>query len=106
MLSLTLREMRAHARRLAGTGLAVVLGVAFLTGTLVLGSTLRANFDDLLTEVNAGTDVVVRNGTALDADVLRAHIYALRSIIDKPFARKLLHTVHGTGYRLSDADDN
>jgi DNA-binding response OmpR family regulator len=41
-----------------------------------------------------------------DADVLRAHIYALRSIIDKPFARKLLHTVHGTGYRLSDADDN
>ncbi len=76
MLSLTLREMRAHARRLAGTGLAVVLGVAFLTGTLVLGSTLRANFDDLLTEVNAGTDVVVRNGTALDADVLRAPIPA------------------------------
>jgi len=39
-----------------------------------------------------------------DADVLRAHIYALRSIIDKPFERKLLHTIHGTGYRLSDAD--
>jgi DNA-binding response OmpR family regulator len=40
-----------------------------------------------------------------DGDVLRAHIYALRSIIDKPFARKLLHTVHGTGYRLADAND-
>jgi DNA-binding response OmpR family regulator len=40
-----------------------------------------------------------------DADVLRAHIYALRAIIDKPFERKLLHTVHGTGYRLSDGDD-
>jgi DNA-binding response OmpR family regulator len=40
-----------------------------------------------------------------DADVLRAHIYALRAIIDKPFERKLLHTVHGTGYRLSDAAD-
>ncbi len=39
-----------------------------------------------------------------DADVLRAHIYSLRSIIDKPFEQKLLHTVHGTGYRLSDAD--
>ena len=36
-----------------------------------------------------------------DGDVLRAHIYMLRSIIDKPFAEKLLHTVHGTGYRLS-----
>jgi putative ABC transport system permease protein len=76
VLSLTLREMRAHARRLAGTALAVVLGVAFLTGTLVLGDTLRANFDDLLTEVNAGTDVVVRNGTELDADVMRAPIDA------------------------------
>jgi DNA-binding response OmpR family regulator len=40
-----------------------------------------------------------------DADVLRAHIYALRTAIDKPFGRKLLHTVHGTGYRLTDASD-
>jgi DNA-binding response OmpR family regulator len=39
-----------------------------------------------------------------DADVLRAHIYALRSAIDKPFPRKLLHTIHGTGYRLNDDD--
>jgi DNA-binding response OmpR family regulator len=39
-----------------------------------------------------------------DADVLRAHIYALRTAIDKPFPRKLLHTIHGTGYRLSDDD--
>ncbi|HZM42202.1 MAG TPA: ABC transporter permease, partial [Acidimicrobiales bacterium] len=76
MLWITLREMRAHTRRLAGTGLAVVLGVAFLTGTLVLGATLRANFDDLLTEVNAGTDVVVRNGTDLEADIARAPIDA------------------------------
>lgn len=40
-----------------------------------------------------------------DADVLRAHIYTLRSIIDRPFERKLLHTVHGTGYRLAEDDD-
>ena len=58
MLFLTLREMRAHARRLAGTSLAVVLGVAFLTGTLVLGSTLRRNFDDLFAGAVAGQDVV------------------------------------------------
>ena len=37
-----------------------------------------------------------------DGDVLRAHIYMLRSIIDKPFAAKLLRTIHGTGYRLTD----
>ena len=68
MLSLTLREMRAHARRLTGTSLAVLLGVAFLTGTLVLGDTLRRNFDDLFAEVNAGTDVVVRASTDLGLD--------------------------------------
>ena len=37
-----------------------------------------------------------------DADVLRTHIYALRNVIDKPFSTKLLHTVHGTGYRLAE----
>jgi DNA-binding response OmpR family regulator len=40
-----------------------------------------------------------------DSDALRAHIYALRSVIDRPFTQKLLHTVHRTGYRLSAGDD-
>jgi DNA-binding response OmpR family regulator len=40
-----------------------------------------------------------------DGDVLRTHIYALRNAIDKPFARKLLHTIHGTGYRLAADED-
>lgn len=36
-----------------------------------------------------------------DSDALRAHIYALRSAIDKPFEQKLLQTVPKLGYRLS-----
>jgi len=36
-----------------------------------------------------------------DGDVLRAHMYALRNAIDKPFNEKLLHTHHGEGYRLA-----
>lgn len=40
-----------------------------------------------------------------DGDNLRAHIHQLRNTIDKPFARPLLHTVHGTGYRLRDHGD-
>lgn len=35
-----------------------------------------------------------------ESEVLRAHIYALRSIVDKPFKTRLIHTVHGEGYRL------
>lgn len=33
-------------------------------------------------------------------DYLRAHMHALRTAIDKNFTTKLLHTVHGIGYRL------
>lgn len=36
-------------------------------------------------------------------DVLRAHIHALRTAVDKGFDAKLVHTIHGTGYRLSPA---
>lgn len=40
-------------------------------------------------------------GDALpDKDVLRTHIYGLRNAVDRDFATKLLHTVHGAGYRL------
>jgi DNA-binding response OmpR family regulator len=34
-------------------------------------------------------------------DFLRAHMHALRTAIDKNFTVKLLHTIHGTGYRLT-----
>ena len=34
-------------------------------------------------------------------DFLRAHIHALRTAIDRNFPLKLLHTIHGAGYRLS-----
>jgi len=39
-----------------------------------------------------------------DRDVLRSHIYALRNAIDRPFATRLLHTVHRVGYRLCEPD--
>ncbi|HEY8331407.1 MAG TPA: response regulator transcription factor [Pseudomonas sp.] len=40
-----------------------------------------------------------------DSDSLRSHIHQLRQVIDKPFPRPLLHTVHGLGYRLAESDD-
>jgi DNA-binding response OmpR family regulator len=40
-----------------------------------------------------------------DSDAVRAHIYALRTAIDKPFPVKLLHTVHSAGYRLTQIAD-
>lgn len=39
-----------------------------------------------------------------DSDVLRAHMHVLRTAIDRPFERQLLHTIHGVGYRVADPD--
>lgn len=39
-----------------------------------------------------------------DSDTLRSHLYNLRRVIDKPFTRPLLHTIHSAGYRLADLD--
>ncbi|MBA2410008.1 MAG: response regulator transcription factor [Gammaproteobacteria bacterium] len=41
-----------------------------------------------------------------DSDALRSHIHAIRNAIDKPFPIKLLHTVHGSGYRLYVPHEN
>jgi putative ABC transport system permease protein len=68
MTRISLISLWARKRRLASTVLAVVLGVAFLSGTLVLGDTLNANFDKLFAEVSAGTDVEVRSSNVIGAD--------------------------------------
>ncbi|MFG3516218.1 ABC transporter permease [Streptomyces bobili] len=64
-LSLSASSLRAHKRRFAGTFLAVLLGVAFLAGTLVMGDTLRASFDSLFGNATAGTDAVVRGADTI-----------------------------------------
>jgi DNA-binding response OmpR family regulator len=39
-----------------------------------------------------------------DSDTLRSHLYNLRKIIDKPFQKSLLHTIHSAGYRVADLE--
>ncbi|MCD9875035.1 ABC transporter permease [Streptomyces guryensis] len=62
---LSVSSLRAHKRRFAGTFLAVFLGVAFLTGTLVMGDTLRASFDSMFGNATSGTGAVVRGADAI-----------------------------------------
>jgi DNA-binding response OmpR family regulator len=35
-----------------------------------------------------------------EGDPLRVHIHHLRQQIDQPFDQRLIHTVHGVGYRI------
>ncbi|WP_338520273.1 response regulator transcription factor [Alteromonas gracilis] len=39
-----------------------------------------------------------------ESDALRSHIYQLRAIVDKPFAKPLIKTVFGAGFALSIDD--
>ncbi|MGW6055597.1 ABC transporter permease [Streptomyces sp. NPDC055189] len=62
---ISLSSLRGHKRRFAGTFLAVMLGVAFLAGTLVMGDTLRGSFDTMFGNATRGTDAVVRSADTI-----------------------------------------
>ncbi|WP_049564366.1 ABC transporter permease [Streptomyces sp. SBT349] len=67
-LRIGLASLRGHKRRFAGTFVAVLLGVSFLAGTLVMGDTLRAAFDTMFGNATGGTDAVVRADQAITVD--------------------------------------
>ncbi|MCU1373195.1 MAG: ABC-type transport system, involved in lipoprotein release, permease component [Actinomycetia bacterium] len=60
MFKTTLKNLRARKFRLVTTGIAVILGVAFVAGTLVLTATITRSFSNLFSDVFAGTDAQVR----------------------------------------------
>ncbi len=60
MLTATFRSMVAHKLRLLLTTASIALGVALLSGTLILTNTMGTAFDMLFGKIGSGTDVVVR----------------------------------------------
>jgi putative ABC transport system permease protein len=67
MLRIALKTTLAQKRRLIGTALSVVIGIAFLAGTFVFTDTIKRTFDTLFTEVYATTDAYVRSNQSIDA---------------------------------------
>jgi putative ABC transport system permease protein len=67
MVKITLRNLVAHKVRLALTALAVVLGVAFVAGTLVFTDTMGRQFDDLFSRIGKGVAVQVRAKKVIDS---------------------------------------
>jgi putative ABC transport system permease protein len=68
MFKTTLKTLLARKFRLVTTGFAVLLGVAFVAGTLVLTSTVSSTFDNLFSDVFKGTDAYVRAVEPFKAD--------------------------------------
>ncbi len=64
----TWRSLLARKVRLLLTGIAIVLGVGFISGTYVLTDTLNAAFNDLFTQTTRGVDVQVQGTEAFALD--------------------------------------
>src|SRR3954466_2158476 len=85
MRKVILKGLLARKLRLALTAVSISLGVAFVTGTFVLGDTMTATFDQLYEGLTEGTDVTVRGESAFtDTTTLGA---------TKPFDADVLPTV-------------
>lgn len=79
MLRLSLRTLRAHARRFTSTIVAVALGVAFLAGVLMLVATFQKSFDDMFATGTASTAAAVRSADGVElgfGDTARGEIDA------------------------------
>jgi putative ABC transport system permease protein len=68
MFSLTIKTILAKKVRFLLTGVAVILGVAFMAGTLVLTDTIQQSYDDVAGKVYESTDAVVRSSRHLEGD--------------------------------------
>ena len=68
MFMLTIKELAARKLRLLTTAFAVLLGVAFMAGTMVLTDTMQATFDGVIASANDGTDVIVQRSGAIDGE--------------------------------------
>ena len=84
MFRLTIKELLGKKLRLLSTAMAVLLGVAFLAGTIILTDTATKSFDNVLADANAGTAAYVRG-----ASPLSLNFGDQRPRIDATLARRL-----------------
>ena len=83
MLRLTIKQLAAKKLRLLTTATAVLLGVAFLAGTLVLTDTIGRTLDNVLADANAGTDAYVRGTSELELGFGEARPRIDASLVDQ-----------------------
>jgi putative ABC transport system permease protein len=98
IIHLAVRNLRAQFVRFALTATAVVLGVAFMSGTMILTDTMGASFDRVFDAANAGVDVIVQPRAATDdptVDHPRIPATTLGRIRDVPGVAAAEGTVQG-----------
>ena len=99
MLRVTLKDLWAKKIRLFTTGIAVVLGVAFMSGTLVLTDTVGRTFDDLFANVNKGTDEIVRAKATVEGAFDEQRPRVDDSMVATIAAVEGVHTARGSVFK-------
>src|SRR2546425_8393895 len=109
MWKVTLKGIWAKKVRFLLTGIAVMLGVAFVSGTFVLTATISKTFDGLFTDIYRNTDAVVRAKAQFDGafDIGRGRIDAslLPVVKSAPGVAEAAGTVQGFAVIVDKHDD-
>src|SRR3954452_18500957 len=109
MWRLGLRNASAHLGRLLLTAVAVVLGVTFVAGSLVLTQTSQRVLDQQFRTANSGADLAVRRAVAFDAamgvEVTRDPVpsSAIEKIRGVPGVEQVQAVARGQGLLTVDA---
>jgi putative ABC transport system permease protein len=82
VLKVAIRGILAKKLRVALTSIAIVLGVAFMAGTLVLSDTITHTFDTLAVQVNTGLSATVRAKAAFKSEGQQQRNWIDASLID------------------------
>ena len=85
----TYRSLMAHKLRLAMSGLAIVLGVAFVAGTLIFTDTLSKTFNDLFKSTSA--DVNVARAAAFDQGLTGTGAGGTASYVPQDLVEKVIN---------------
>ncbi len=66
MFKVAVKAALFNKRRLVGTGISIIIGIAFLAGTFVLTDTISRTFNTLFADVFKETDAYVRSSSEID----------------------------------------
>ena len=87
MIAVALRGLAGRKLRATLTALAIILGVAMISGTYILTDTIDKAFNNIFTSVYAGTDAVVTGKSAFGSED--------EGVVPPPFDESLLEQVRG-----------
>src|SRR5450432_1483323 len=83
MWKVAIRGILAKKFRVLLTSVAIVLGVAFMAGTLILSDTITHTFDNLAVQVNQGLSATVRAKSAFKSEGQQQRNWIDASLIDR-----------------------